>query len=147
MAIAELTRRFPNYTLVKNRALPVAQAALALQRGKAQEAIEALEVARRYESASEFRATYFRGLAYLQLKSAQQAGAEFQQILNHRGYGPLSVLYPLAQLGYARSLALTGNAAEARKAYETFLNTWKNANSDLLPLRMANREYRELTSR
>jgi len=43
---------------------------------------------------------------------------EFQKILEHRGWDPLSPMYPLAQLGLARAAALTGDTAKARKAYQ-----------------------------
>ena len=105
IAIGTMSNRFPKYTLVTAIALPEAAAALALQSGQAQKAIDALELARRYEAGAEFRPQYLRELAYLQLRSGDLAAAEFQKILNHRGQGPLSVLYPLAQLGLARSAA------------------------------------------
>ena len=106
--------------------MPEAAAALALQSGQAQKAIHALEPARRYEAGAEFRPQYLRELAYLQLRSGDLAAAEFQKILNHGGQGPLSVLYPLAQLGLARSAALNGDAVKARKAYEDFFSAFRS---------------------
>ena len=58
----------------------------------------------------------------------------------------LSVLYPLAQLGLARSAALNGDAAKARKAYEDFFTLWKDAEPDLAPLQAGKREYQQLRS-
>ncbi|MGI8564946.1 MAG: hypothetical protein ACR2LZ_00540 [Pyrinomonadaceae bacterium] len=62
-------------------------------------AIAQLQTASRYEAAAEFWPQYLRGLAYLKLKRGAEAAAEFQKILDHRGYAPLSALYPLAHLG------------------------------------------------
>jgi hypothetical protein len=39
---------------------------------------------------------------------------------DHRGYEPLPTLYPLAQLGVART-------TKSRKAYDGFLTLWKDA--------------------
>jgi hypothetical protein len=50
-------------------------------------------------------------------------------------------LSPLAQLGLARGAALTGDAVRSRKAYEAFLATWSQADSDLPMLTEAKREY------
>src|SRR5262249_37179422 len=55
--------------------------------------------------------------------------AEFQKILDHRGYAPLSPLYPLARLGLARAAALTGETAKSRKAYGGFLAGWEEADA------------------
>jgi eukaryotic-like serine/threonine-protein kinase len=147
IAIDAMFNWFPNDTLVKVIALPEARAALALHRLKTQDAIDALEPVRRYEAAAQFRPQYLRGLAYLQLKSPRQAAAEFQRILDHRGQAPLSVLYPLAQLGLARSLVLDGNTAKGRRAYEELFALWKDAEPELIPLRAARREYEQLESR
>ncbi|MFN0120210.1 MAG: hypothetical protein ACKV2V_06885, partial [Blastocatellia bacterium] len=69
----------------------------------------------------------------LQLKQTTEAAAEFQKILDHRGYAPLSPLYPLAQLGLAR-------ATQSRKAYDEFFAAWKEADADLPLLRAARNE-------
>jgi hypothetical protein len=112
-----------------------------LQRGNAAKVIELLQAASRYDAAAEFWPQYLRGQAYLKLGRGAEAATEFQQILNHRGYAPLSPLYPLAHLGLARAAALTGDAAESRKAYEDFFAAWKDADADLPILRAAKREY------
>jgi hypothetical protein len=77
----------------------------------------------------------------LQLKQVAEAAAEFQKILDHRGYAPLSPLYPLAHLGLARVAALSGDTARSRKAYEDFFAAWKEADAELPILRTAKREY------
>lgn len=50
-------------------------------------------------------------------------------------------LYPLARLGLARALSLSGDAAGARKAYEDFFALWRDADSDLPILIEAKNEY------
>jgi tetratricopeptide (TPR) repeat protein len=142
--IEELSNRYPKDTLVNGIWLPTIRATMGLQRGNAQQAVEVLEVTKRYERAAEFWPQYVRGLAYLKLKQANEATAEFQKILAHRGEAPLSVLYPLAQLGVARAATLSGAAAKARQAYDEFFKLWKEADADLPPLIGAKKECKEL---
>ncbi|HWQ32269.1 MAG TPA: hypothetical protein VNQ79_05245 [Blastocatellia bacterium] len=91
------------------------------------------ELRREVESliAAEFWPQYLRGQAYLKLGRGAEALAEFQKILDHRGYAPLSVLYPLAHLELARAASLTGNAAQESQADRDFLALWKEADPDL----------------
>jgi hypothetical protein len=103
-----------------------------------------LEPAKRFEAAAEFWPQYLRGLAYLKLKSGNEAAAEFQKILDNRGQAPLSALYPLAHLGLARASALTGDLSRSRKAYQDFLALWKDADSDLTVLQEARLEYEKV---
>jgi outer membrane protein assembly factor BamD (BamD/ComL family) len=91
-----------------------------------------------------FNTTYLRGLGFLQAKQAQEAAAEFERIVAHRGVNPGSVYWPLAHLGLARARALSGNAGEARAAYERFLALWSKADADLPVLREARRERETL---
>ncbi len=137
----ELAQRFPEDTVSQSIWLPAIRAALSLQQGKAAQAIEQLQATSRYEAAAEFWPQYLRGQAYLQLKQGAAAAAEFQQILDHRGYAPLSPLYPLAQLGLARAAALTGDTARSRKSYGNFLAVWQEADVELPILRAARKEF------
>lgn len=66
------------------------------------------------EPAAGFWPQYPRGQAYLRLKQGT-AAAEFQGILAHRGYAPLSPLYPLAHLDLARAAAIAGEPESLRK--------------------------------
>lgn len=141
----ELAKRYPEDTLINEVWLPTIRAGLALQRGVSSsgtaQAIERLQTASRYEAVSEFWPQYVRGQAYLKLGRGAEAAAEFQKILDHRGYAPLSPLYPLAHLGVARAAALTGDLTQSSKAYEAFFAVWKEADADLPILRDARREY------
>ncbi len=139
--VGELTERYPEDTVINSIWLPAIRAALELQRGNATQAIDQLQAASRYEAAAEFWPPTLRGQAYLKLKRGAEAAAEFQKILDHRGYAPLSPLYPLAHLGLARAAALTGDTAKSRKAFEDFFAAWKEADAGLPILSEAKREY------
>ncbi|MGH9848988.1 MAG: hypothetical protein ACREBD_03945, partial [Blastocatellia bacterium] len=140
----ELARRFPEDTLSQEVWLPLIRAAINLQRsGAGNGAAQALEQLRNtscYEAVAEFWPQYLRGQAYLKLGREAESVAEFQKILDHRGYAPLSALYPLALLGLARAAALTGNTANGRKALENFQAVWKEADADLPLLSAVKRE-------
>jgi eukaryotic-like serine/threonine-protein kinase len=138
--IDELVKQYPKNTLVNGIWLPASRTAWELRRGNAEKAIEAMESARRFEPAAEFWTYYIRGLAYLKLKRAGEASAEFQKILDHRGYAPLSVLYPLAHLGIARAAVLGGDTEQARRHYEDLLAIWKDADPGFPVLAAAKKE-------
>jgi tetratricopeptide (TPR) repeat protein len=142
--LEETGKRYPEDTLLNSIWLPVIRASAELQRGNASQALEQLQTAVRYEPAAEFWPPYLRGQAYLQLNQSAEAAAEFQKILDHRGYAPLSPLYPLAHVGLARAAALTGDTAQSRKSYEDFFAAWEKADANLPVLRAAKREYDRL---
>ena len=137
----EFARRYPNATAVKGFSLPFIRAAIALQRNQPDLAIEALRPAVPYEAASNFRPNYLRGQAYLRLGKGMQAAAEFRTILDHRGWAPLSLLYPLSHLGLARASVLAADTTTARRAYQDFFTMWKDADADLPVLVAARQEY------
>jgi predicted Zn-dependent protease len=139
--VAEMSKRYPKDTVINSIWLPVIRAGAELRRGNAAQAIEQLQITSRYEAAAEFWPQYLRGRAYLKLGRGSEAAAEFQKVLDHSGYAPLSPLYPLAHLGLARAAAPTGDAARSRKAYDDFFAVWKEADADLSVLREAKREY------
>lgn len=140
----ELVKRYPKNTLINQLWLPIIKAALELQRNNPMQAVQLLEAARRYEAAAEFWPQYVRGLAYLSLKSGNEASVEFQRILDHRGEAALSVLYPLARLGLARAVALAGDTEKSRKEYQRFFELWKDADADLPILIEAKQRFRLL---
>jgi len=53
--------------------------------------------------------------------------AEYQRIFDHRGIEIASPLYALSYLGFARSLASTGNVSKSQKFYQDFFSLWKEA--------------------
>jgi eukaryotic-like serine/threonine-protein kinase len=52
--------------------------------------------------------------------------------------------YSLSYLGMARGFALAGDTAKAKKAFQDFLELWKDADPDLPILQQAKTEYAEL---
>jgi tetratricopeptide (TPR) repeat protein len=88
---------------------------------------------------------YYRGLAYLELKSGKEAAAQFQKILDNRGLVITDINWPLAHLGLARAMAQTGDTEKSLAAYRELLAWWKNADADLGLLKEAKAEYKKLS--
>jgi Tfp pilus assembly protein PilF len=143
---SELANRFPAATLTMRIQRPLIDAASAIHSGDTTRGLAALEPVAPYDHArgAEFWPAYLRGHAHLAAKDTRQAAAQFDAILRHRGEAPDSVLYPLAQLGAARALALGGESEQARAAYAAFLEMWDDADSELKPLQEARREASRL---
>ncbi len=134
-------------TMHKSVWLPLIRATLELKRGSVtgpDKAIQLLQPARQYEAATSFRPVWIRGQAQLQAKNGALAAAEFQKIIEHRGWDVLSPLWPLAHLGLARAAALQGDVVKSRQAYENFFLLWKDADVELPVLIDAKREYEKL---
>jgi len=139
----ELAKRFPEATLTRAVQLPVTAAALSLTRRESAKVLDLLAPVRPYDHApsAEFWPKYLRGLASLQQQNGSAAAGQFQDIIAHRGEAPTSPLFALAQLGLARAAAMTGDRDAARRAYDSFLAGWAEADRDLSPLSEARREY------
>lgn len=143
----ELARSLPRDTLINRLWLPLIRATIELKRGRSarpDQVIDLLQPARQYEAAASFRPTWARGQAYLQLKDGALASAEFQRIIEHRGWDVLSPLWPLAHLGVARAAATIGDMAKSREMYRQFFSRWEDADADLPVLIDAKREYEKL---
>ncbi len=80
----ELAKRYPKDTFVNTTGLPTIQAALEMNRGNTEQAIQLLQVARRFEMGWEVQArpAYVRGLAFLRGGAGAEAMAEFQKIID-----------------------------------------------------------------
>jgi len=142
--VDELIKRFPLDTLLSTNSVPIIRAQMELTRGNSPQAIQLLEAARKYEVFGEFWPQYIRGQSYLKDKNGTQAMTEFKVILDHRGWFPVSPLFPLAYLGMARAATLNGEPAVARKAYQDFFALWKDADATLPVLIAARSEYEKL---
>ena len=141
----EQLRRYPNATSLNVYSEPIVRAATALQRNRADQAIEFLNAAIPYEGGfAAFWSNYLRGQAYLRLNRSNEAALEFQKIIDHRGWDPAAPMYPLAHLGRARALSLAGDLTGSRKSYQDFFALWKDADSDLPVLIDARKEYEQL---
>ena len=144
--VDELAKRFPTDSLINQVRVPLIEAHVAMQRGNAAQAIQLLEKTRLYGRNILFPIAYLRGQAYLAEKKGADAAAQFQEILDNRGWSPVSYFYPLAYVGLARAAVLQGDTAKARKAYEDFFALWKDADPDLPILIEAKKEYEKLSS-
>ncbi|PYQ09012.1 MAG: hypothetical protein DMF83_04950 [Acidobacteria bacterium] len=142
----EATRKMPpTNTLFHSLGVPAARAAIELGRNAPEKAIEALKLAPPYERGKP-GIPYLRGLAYLKAGHGREAIAEFQRILDNRGWAPTQFSYPMARLGLARAAAISGDVAKSRRAYQDFLALWKDADPDVPILIQAKAEYAKLGS-
>ncbi len=142
---SQLDKDFPQDTVVQYIDLPSIRGAIALREKDPARAVQALEAARPYEAgvAAELLPAYIRGLAYLEAKDGERAGIEFQKIIDHPGVVLIAPIGPLARLQMGRACMMQGRSAQAKAAYEDFLNRWKNADPDIPVFEKAKAEYRK----
>jgi predicted Zn-dependent protease len=141
--VEDLAKRFPTNLVLKAAQLPAARAAIELNRGNPEKALEFLRIPRSLERTSP-QITYIRGLAFLRTGKGPEAAAEFRKIQGSQGYVPLNPVRSLACLGLARAYALAGDTAKSRIAYENVLARWKDADPDVPAVKQANAEYAKL---
>jgi tetratricopeptide (TPR) repeat protein len=149
---ADLSRRFPEDTVVQFNYLPTLHAQLALSHNDSSKSIEALLAAAPYELGTEgsgafmpaLHAVYVRGDAYLAARRGGEAAAEFQKILDHRGIVGSEPIGALAHLQIGRAYAVQGDKGKAKVAYKDFLTLWKDADPDIPILKQAKAEYAKL---
>jgi tetratricopeptide (TPR) repeat protein len=151
--MGDLNKRFPEDTIVQFNYLPTLRARLALNKGKAADAIENLRITAPYELGvstdcqanwSVMYPVYARGEAYLAARQGREAAAEFQKILANRGLVLNQPTVPLAHLGLARAYVLQGDPSKAKAAYQDILTLWKDADPDIPVLLQAKAEYKKL---
>ena len=142
----ELGRRFREDSLVRFAYLPTLHAQIALNRNDPLEAIQVLQTADAYEkgAAAYLYPAYVRGESYLAAHQGEEAAAEFQKILDHRGVVVNAPIGALAHLQLGRAYALQGDDAKARVAYQDFLTLWGVADSDIPILKEAKAEYAKI---
>ncbi len=143
-----LDQQYPLDTIIQTYWLPTIRGAIAVQRNDAQKAIAALESALPYELGNQDYAflypVYVRGMAYLKAHKGEEAAAEFDKILKHRGVVKNFPLGSLAVLQLARAQAMSGETKAARKTYQDFLALWNNADANIPILKDARKEYQGL---
>jgi predicted Zn-dependent protease len=151
--MGDLNKRFPEDTIVQFNYLPTLRARLALNKGKAADAIENLRITAPYELGvstdcpmnwTVMYPVYVRGEAYLAARQGREAAAEVQKILDNRGLVVNQPIAPLAHLGLARAYASQGDTARAKAAYQDFLTLWKDADPDIPIYKQAKAEYARL---
>ena len=134
-------------TALNEVVLPSIRAAVDLDRKNPAAAIEELRRAIPFDLGPDSGGTtlYYRGLAYLELKSGKQAAAQFQTLLDNRGVVMTDVYWPLAHLGLARAYRQTGDMEKSVVTYRELLTLWKNADPDLPMLKKVKEEYMKLS--
>jgi eukaryotic-like serine/threonine-protein kinase len=146
----ELAKAWPMHTMLNSYWLPTIRATIEVNRAQAAAAIELLQAAGIYElggpnpTGGTLYPVYVRGQAHLLLRHGNEAAAEFQKFLDHRGVVLNFPFGALAHLGLARAYALQGDAAKARAAYQDFLLLWKDADPEIPILVAARSEYAKL---
>jgi hypothetical protein len=147
----DLAKRFPEDTIVQFNYLPTIRAAIQIRRLDAPKALAFLAAAAPYELGGNFEnlnfllyPVYVRGEAYLAGKQGVAAAAEFQKILDHPGLVRNEPIGALAHLQLARAHTLSGDIPKAKRAYESFLKLWKDADRDISILKDAQAEYSKL---
>jgi hypothetical protein len=149
----ELATNFPQDTVVKCNYLPTLRAKLAIKRSNPQQAIDILATtgtcdlglpAYSYYNWANLYPAYVRGEAYLASHHGNEAAAEFEKVIAHRGLVLNEPIGALAQLELGRAYLLSGDTAKSRAAYRNFLALWKNADPDIPVLKQAKAEYAKL---
>jgi predicted Zn-dependent protease len=141
-----LMKEFPDDTLNKNIMDPWLHAVTAINHDNPAAAVEFLDKVKPYELGlvTTLWTNYDRGRAYLKLKKGQEAAAEFQRVLDHRGVDAVGLEYALSYLGLARAYTLQGDSAKSRTAYQDFFALWKDADPGIPVLKQAKEEYAKL---
>jgi eukaryotic-like serine/threonine-protein kinase len=146
----KLAKAFPEDTFVNSYWLPMARAAIEINRHNSRNAVDELRAAQGYELGvpepliAPLSVLYLRGYALLGAGEPREAAAEFQRILDRPGIVLNSPIGSLAHLGLGRALAAAGDPAKARTAYQDFLSLWKDADPDIPILKQAKAECAKL---
>src|SRR5271170_4540303 len=139
----------PEDTLVQHYFIPTIRAAIKLQQHDPAAAIDLLRGTAKYDLAftglwDYVYPAYIRGLAYLELGDGQSAAAQFQKMIDNRGFTVRHVIGPLAWLQLGRAQKMMGDETAARRSYQSFLDMWKNADPDIPIYQQAKTEYAKL---
>ena len=148
--LKNVSREFSTDSFMNGNWLPCIRAAIELNKKDPERAIKALQITEPYELGGDPIAPdslfpiYLRGEAYLMLRKGNEAAAEFQKILDHRGRVTNGILGTLAYLQLGRAYTLASDPQKARNAYQQFFSLWKNADPDALLLKRASAEFSHL---
>ena len=140
---AKLNELFPEDTFQQKVLLPVTYSTIQRTRGNLRVAVDLLSPVTQFPNVLVF---YDRARAYMAAGDQAKAIADFQTIIDHRGWPDWEPFEPLSQLGLAQAYAKQGDSKKSRKAYDDFFETWKDADPGIPILRQAKAEYRKLTT-
>ena len=87
---------------------------------------------------------YNRARAYMAAGDQAKAIADFQTVIDNRGWPDWEQFEPLSQLGLAQAYAKQGDSEKSHRAYDDFFATWKDADPGIPILREAKAEYSKL---
>jgi len=141
--ITDFCTKRPKATVLQQIDIPPVRAAIEIKKGNPAAAVEALKVSEAVEGDT-LLPTFYRGFAYLSMKSGREAAAEFKKVVDRKTTMVPSPLHSISRLELARSLALAGDSAGARAAYQDLFAVWKDADPDLPLLKQAKAEYAKL---
>ncbi len=143
---ALLQAQRPDATLVSGVIVPAARAAIALEGGRPELALQALGPAAAYEAGNVavLIPAWLRAEAYMKTGQPARAVEEYERIVARRGADPFSPVVALAPLGVARGRAALGEREAAAAAYRSFLDAWKDADPDVPVLVEARQEALKL---
>ena len=144
--LREVSAERPLDTLVQDYWVPILRARIAYAQGKYKQAIDDVHGTEEYDlgiftPGQCMDAAYVRGQALLADHQPQLAAEAFEQILDHQGLVLNCPTSALAQLGRARAIAQSGDAAASRTAYQDLLALWKDASPGFALGQRAESEY------
>jgi tetratricopeptide (TPR) repeat protein len=134
---------YPESTAVQSILVPIVRATVLLSGGQPARVSDALRPVAPFELglSALLLPPYLRGQAYLAIGRGEEAAREFRRVLDNRGVDPFSPVLPMAQLGLARALRVSGEMVKSREAYEQLLSTWEQADDDFAIAAHARAEY------
>lgn len=146
---ATVQKAAPLDTALEKMVLPVARSLADLEQRQPALAVPELQTVEPYDFSRSLIAesAYYRGFAYLEMKDAAKASAEFHKLLAHSAVRPNSPYIALSEYGLARAFDVQGNTSGARAAYQKFFSLWKDGDADVPSLREARVEYTRLEAR
>jgi eukaryotic-like serine/threonine-protein kinase len=147
----DLSKRFSEATYIRFGSLPAVRGILAIRLGNTQEGVGNLRSVSSHAVVSpinQFIPTmvpvYVSGEAYLAAHQGAEAAAQYQMIVDNRGFVENGPIGALAHLGLGRAYVLQGDSTKARAAYQDFLTLWNDADPNIPILVQAKAEYARL---
>jgi DNA-binding winged helix-turn-helix (wHTH) protein/tetratricopeptide (TPR) repeat protein len=138
---AKLNELCPEDTFQQKALLPVTRSTIQRARGNPRAAVDLLSPVTQFPNVVVF---YNRGRAYMAAGDQAKAVADFQTVIDNRGWPEWELYKPLSQLGLAQAYAKQGDSKNSRKGYDDFFATWKDADPNIPILKQAKAEYAKL---
>jgi serine/threonine protein kinase/tetratricopeptide (TPR) repeat protein len=128
--IATLQVSYPQSTAVVQYYVPELQAAAEIGGNQPDKVLDSLMDLEQFDQIS--LTPYLRGMAHAALGQMPAAVLDFETVQANRGSALLagSNVYPMAEMGVARSDAASRDKADSIEAYRRFLMLWKDADRD-----------------